>query len=164
MARRLVSRRDIAIDVYETDSGHVQVTGKLLDPYHLILLELEVDPSTRDILRSEAQLPNHPHGLCPQVAERARRLEGKTIGRGILREVKQALGTGAGCIHLRELATEVINFTATCLIGYEQGYGLMSADFNRLDESARYAQGKDLLSGTCMVYRGGDAPGAARDE
>ena len=159
MARRLVSRRDIAIDVYETDEARVQVTGKLLDPYHLILLELEVDPATRTILRSEAQLPNHPHSLCPQVADRARGLEGKVIGRGILKEIKLAVGSGAGCIHLRELATEVINFTATCLIGYEQGYGLMSSEFNRLDENTRYQQGKNLLAGTCMVYRGGDAPG-----
>ena len=88
--------------------------------------------------------------------------EGKIIGKGIMREIKSAVGTGAGCIHLRELATEVVNFTATCLLGYENGYGLMSPEFNRFDENQRYRIGREKLAGTCHVYQGGAAPGEAR--
>jgi hypothetical protein len=159
VGRRLVSRRDIAIDVFEADSGRVEVVSRLLDPYHLIRLDLEVDPHTRTIVRSEAELANYPHTLCPAVAQRANALEGLVIGKGVLREIARRVGGGTGCVHLRELAVEAVNFTATCLIGVQDGYGLMSQRFNRLDEASRYTVAREQLAGTCTVYRGGERPG-----
>lgn len=153
--RRLVSRRDIAIEIYELENRHALVEARFLDPSHLISLQLVVDPATRTIVDAASEMPNGPYKVCPHVCDRAKNLIGTVIQHGVMKEITRRVGGGEGCVHLRELTGEAVNFCATALIGYEHGYGLMSRDFNAMSEDRRYDLTRGLLKGSCYPYSGG---------
>ncbi|NVO01690.1 MAG: DUF2889 domain-containing protein, partial [Bacteroidetes bacterium] len=123
------------------------------DPYHLIRLNIQIDPKTREIIASKSEFANHPHTLCTNVAQKAKLLVGVKIERGITRVVSQIIGGSDGCVHLRELVLETINFAATVMIGYDQGFGLMSRDFNIQNEKERLEVSRPLLKNTCYIYK-----------
>lgn len=150
--KRLVSKRDIGIEAFELENGNLMLEATFLDPYHLIRLNLHIDPKTKTITYAKCEFANHPHGACPLVALKAKLLVGIKIERGVTRKVSERIGGSEGCIHLRELTLETINFAATALIGYDEGFGLMSRDFNMLDEDKKFDLSKELLKGSCIVY------------
>jgi hypothetical protein len=152
MHKRLVSRREIGIEIFELANGNALLEARFLDPFHLISLNLEVDPRTRRIVQASSEMPERPYSSCPDVCGLAGRLVGMEIKKGIMREVARLIGGAKGCVHLRELITEAINFCATALVGYEHGFGLMSPNFNRLPEQERFELSKTLLRNTCYAY------------
>lgn len=150
--KKLVSKRDIGIEAFELENGHLMLEATFLDPYHLIRLNLQIDPKTRIIINAKSEFANHPHAMCPKVAIKAKLLIGLKVERGITKQIISKIGGGEGCVHLRELAMETINFAATALIGYNEGFGLMSRDFNIINEEEKYQLSKDLLKNTCFIY------------
>jgi hypothetical protein len=151
--KHLVSKRDIGIDAFELANGNLMLDATLLDPFHLIRLVIQIDPHTKTIVYAKSEFANHPHRGCPFVAQRAKLLIGLKIERGITKLISERIGTNEGCVHLRELALETINFAATTLIGFDEGFGLMSRKFNILDEDKRYEISKHLLKNTCYIYK-----------
>ena len=151
--KRLVSKRDIGIEAFELENGNVMLEATFLDPYHLIRLNVQLDPRTRIIVAAKSQMANHPHSACPSVTEKAKLLKGLVIGRGITKEISKRIGGSEGCVHLRELAFETVNFAATVMMGYEEGFGLMSREFNILDEGKRFDLSKHILKNTCHIYK-----------
>ena len=151
--KRLVSKRDIGIEAFELENGHLMLEATLLDPYHLIRLNIHIDPQTKTITNAKSEFASHPHSGCPFVAPKAKQMIGLKIERGITRRVSQLIGGNEGCVHLRELALETINFAATALIGFDEGFGLMSRDFNLLDETKKLEISKPLLKNTCYIYK-----------
>jgi hypothetical protein len=151
--KRLVSKRDIGIEAFELENGNLMLEASLLDPYHLIRLTLDIEPRTKTIIRAESEFTSHPHTLCPIVAGKANSLVGLKIERGITKAISETIGGHEGCVHLKELALEVVNFAATSLIGYNLGFGLMSREFNILDEKERFEVTKVLLSNSCHIYK-----------
>jgi hypothetical protein len=151
--KRLVSKRDIGIEAFELENGNVMLEATFLDPYHLIRLNVQLDPRTRTIVAAKSQMANHPHSACPSVTEKAKLLKGLVIGRGITKEISKRIGGSEGCVHLRELALETVNFAATVMMGYEEGFGLMSREFNILDEERRFDLSKHILKNTCHIYK-----------
>jgi len=156
---RFVSKRSISIEIFESPDGMVSVYSTFLDPYHLIRLDLTVNPRTKTILAAHAEMANHPHSPCPLVTIKAQALVGLVVGRGIMKEISRRIGGGQGCVHLRELSMEAANFIATAIIGYEHGYGVMSREFNAMPEDERYRLSRDHLRGTCQIFQGGESPG-----
>ncbi len=151
--KRLVSKRDIGIEAFELENGNLMLEATLLDPYHLIRLNIHIEPNTKTIIHAKSEFANHPHAGCPFVAQKANALAGLKIERGITRKVSERIGGSDGCIHLRELTLETINFAATTLIGYDEGFGLMSRDFNVLDENKKYELSQHLLKDSCHIYK-----------
>src|ERR1035437_2289125 len=111
--KRLVSKRDIGIEAFELENGHLMLEATFLDPYHLIRLNIHINPSTKEITNAKSEFASHPHADCPMVALKAKQLIGLKIERGITKMISQRIGGTDGCIHLRELAFETINFAAT---------------------------------------------------
>lgn len=151
--KKLVSKRDIGIEAFELENGNLMLEATLLDPYHLIRLNIHIEPSTKTIINVKSEFANHPHQNCPFVAQKAKLLLGLKIGRGITKMILQRIGGSEGCVHLKELALETINFAATALIGYDEGFGLMSRDFNIQDEKQKFELSKKLLRNTCYIYK-----------
>lgn len=150
--KRLVSKRDIGIEAFELENGNMMLEATFLDPYHLIRLNLHINPKTKTIILAKSEFANHPHRACPVVEIKAQLLVGLKIERGVTRKVSERIGGSEGCIHLRELTLETINFAATALVGYDEGFGLMSRDFNMLNEDKKFEISKGLLKGSCSVY------------
>lgn len=151
--KRIVSKRDIGIEAFELENGYLMLEATFLDPYHLIRLNLHIDPSSRTIVYAKSEMANHPHTICPSVTEKAKELVGLSVTRGITKEINRRIGGMEGCVHLRELSLETVNFAATVMVGFEEGFGLMSRDFNILDEDRRYDLSKHILKDTCHVYK-----------
>jgi len=151
--KRLVSKRDIGIEAFELENGNLMLESTLLDPYHLIRLNIHIEPHTKTIIHAKSEFASHPHAACPFVAASAAELIGLKIERGITKQILQKIGGSEGCVHLRELTMETINFAATTLVGYAEGFGLMSRDFNIQDEHKRYEASKHLLKNTCYIYK-----------
>ncbi len=151
--KRLVSKRDIGIEAFELADGNLMMEATFMDPYHLLRLNLIINPATKTIVHARSEFTNHPHGACPLAELKAKQLIGLKIERGIAKLVLQKIGGSEGCVHLRELAMDTINFAATTLIGYDEGFGLMSRDFNLLEESKRMELSQHLLKGSCHIYK-----------
>ncbi|MEI6596292.1 MAG: DUF2889 domain-containing protein [Bacteroidota bacterium] len=151
--KRLVSKRDIGIEAFELVNGNLMLEATLLDPYHLIRLNMHIDPQTKTIVHAKSEFASHPHTGCPFVAIKANLMVGLKIERGITRAISNRIGGDEGCVHLRELALETINFAATALIGFDEGFGLMSRDFNLLDEKKKLEISQPLLKNTCYIYK-----------
>ncbi|MBI4646952.1 MAG: hypothetical protein HY738_10265 [Bacteroidia bacterium] len=60
MKKRLVSRREIGIEIFELENKNALIVARLLDPVHLISLDLEVNPNTRVIVDARCEIPNTP--------------------------------------------------------------------------------------------------------
>ena len=150
--KRLISKRDITIELFQLENGNAHLEANFLDPYHLIRMEMEVEPNSRKIVKATATMPNSPFRACPVVLKRMSSLRGLVIGKGVMREVAKRVGGALGCVHLRELTLEVINFAATSLIGYDQGLGLMSKAYSQKSDEERFQMSKDMLKGTCRIY------------
>ena len=151
--KRLVSKRDIGIEAFELENSNLMLEATLLDPYHLIRLNIHIHPPSKEIVHVKCEFANHPHQICNQLAARADSLRGLKIERGVSKEVLRRIGGSEGCVHLRELAMETINFAATTLVGFDQGFGLMSRDFNILNEEERFERSRPILRNTCFVYK-----------
>ena len=151
--KRLVSKRDIGIEAFELENGNLMLEATFLDPYHLIRLNMHIEPVSKTIIYAKSEFANHPHSGCPWVAQKAKLLMGLKIERGITKMISQRIGGSEGCIHLRELALETINFAATTLIGFDEGFGLMSRDFNLLNETEKIDISKHLLKNSCYIYK-----------
>ncbi len=151
--KRLVSKRDIGIEAFELENGNLMLEATLLDPYHLIRLNLHIEPFSKEIVHVKCEFANHPHQGCNYLANKAQQLLGLKIERGISKHILQKIGGSEGCVHLRELSMETINFAATTLVGYDQGFGLMSRDFNILNEDERFDRSRPILRNTCFVYK-----------
>jgi Protein of unknown function (DUF2889) len=147
--RRLVSKRDIGIEAFELENGNLMLEATLLDPYHLIRLNIHIEPASKEIVHVKCEFANHPHQGCQFLATKANALLGLRIERGISKQI----GGSEGCVHLRELSMETINFAATTLVGYDQGFGLMSRDFNILNEEDRFERSRPILHNTCLIYK-----------
>lgn len=151
--KRLVSKRDIGIEAFELENGDLMLEATLLDPYHLIRLNIHINPKTKMIVFAKSEFSNFPHTVCSLMKEKSTQLVGLKIERGISKQIIQKIGGREGCVHLKELTLETINFAATVLIGYDQGFGLMSREFNLLDETKKYEIAKNVLENTCYVYK-----------
>ncbi|MFC2102129.1 DUF2889 domain-containing protein [Bacteroidota bacterium] len=151
--KRLVSKRDIGIQAFELEDGNLHLEATLLDPYHLIRLEIDIDPKIKTIINASSTFTNYPHESCFLVADKATSMIGLKVARGITKEISHRIGGCEGCVHLRELALATINFAAATLIGYEEGFGLMSRDFNIQDEAQRFEISKEVLKNTCYIYQ-----------
>jgi hypothetical protein len=151
--KKLVSKRDIGIEAFELMNGNVMFEATFLDPYHLIRLNIQLNPVTSEIITAKSEFTNYPHTLCEILAIKAKLLVGLQIKRGITKEVLKRIGGSEGCVHLRELTLETINFAATVLIGYDAGLGLMNREFNIQDEKKKFEMSKNLLKNTCYVYK-----------
>ncbi len=151
--KRLVSKRDIGIEAFELMNGDLMIEATFLDPYHLIRLNLHIEPNSKTIVAAISEFGNYPHSKCPSIVEKARALVGLKIKRGILMDIVKAVGGCDGCVHLKELTIAAINFAATTLIGHDIGLGLMNREFNQQDESIIFEKSKHALKNTCFVYK-----------
>ena len=151
--KKLVSKRDIGIEIFELIDGNMMLEATFMDTYHLIRLNLQIEPSTRTIIAAKSEYTNFPHTLCQSLEVKAKLLIGLKIERGITKEIINRIGGCNGCVHLRELVMDSINFAATAMIGYNEGFGLMSREFNIQDEKIKFALSENILKNTCFVYK-----------
>lgn len=151
--KKLVSKRDIGIEAFELTDGKMMLEATFLDPYHLIRLNITLEPHSRTIIGAKCEFTNYPHTQCVGLATKAKEIIGIQIKRGVTKEILSKIGGCDGCVHLKELVLETVNFAATALMGFDVGFGLMSREFNIQDEDKKFEMSKQVLKNTCLVYK-----------
>lgn len=70
---------------------------------HHMVVEIEVDFPSLEIVRAEATLEIHPHSTCPDIEPHYEQLVGLSIARGFTNRVRELFGGPRGCTHTTAL-------------------------------------------------------------
>ncbi|HUU99238.1 MAG TPA: AMP-binding protein [Phycisphaerae bacterium] len=149
---KLTARRTFGIELYETGIDDLVLVGTMLDNDHLIKLELNLYLPDEQITRSKLDMIRVPFPVCRQVEPLANCLVGLRIERGVLNEISRRIGGRVGCSHVKELATNLVYFAGSNLVGRRLGVDLMSSDFAYKPPAERFALTKALLCDSCLAY------------
>lgn len=151
--KELLAERTINPRAYKLKNGNLLIETELLDSVHLIHLELEIDPNRKQIVKARAEMRSIPYvNICPKVLTKVKKLKGLIIKKGVLKEVAEILGGPRGCVHLRNLATIAIDFSAGFLAGFEGSFDYFSPEFERQPEKEHYEISKKFFGGTCIAF------------
>jgi len=149
---KLTARRTFGIELYEAGGDDMVLIGTMLDNDHLIKLELNVHLPDEQITRSKLDMVRVPFPVCCELESIADCLVGLRVERGVLNEVSRRIGGRAGCSHIKQLATNLVYFAASSLVGRRLGVELMSSDFAYKPPEERFALTKELLGDSCLAY------------
>jgi cytidylate kinase len=164
MDRKLIHRRSIVVESFETGSGLI-VEGKLQDerlfPSYYYTREEFVDPgiihemrvtfnvSMPDmIIRSaEAEIKQVPLPECTQIRDSVRLLVGTTIRKGFSAGVKKLFGGKTGCLHIMNL---ILVMGSAAVQGFWAYYSRARTDGRRVEKPAFEPS---LLVDSCWLWR-----------
>ncbi|MBN2489918.1 MAG: AMP-binding protein [Planctomycetes bacterium] len=149
---KLNAQRNFAIELYEADSDKLVLIGTMLDNEHLIKLELEIFLPDEQITRSKLDMVRIPFPVCREVATLADRLVGLRIERGVINEITRRIGGHLGCSHIKELASNMVYFAASTLVGHRLGMDPNDPAFANRPPDERFELTKQLLSDSCLAY------------
>ncbi len=149
---KLASQRNISIELFESDSDKLVAVGTMLDNEHLIKLDVTIYLPDEQITRSKLNMIRVPFPVCHEVESVAERLVGLRIERGVLAEIVRRVGGRVGCSHIKELATNIVDFAASYLAKRRIGVDPVSSEFNQKPAEERFALTKELLSDSCLAY------------
>ena len=135
---KLTAQRNITIEFFETGREDVVLVGTLADHEHLIKLELTIHLPDEQITQSRASMIRVPFPVCHEIESIAERLVGLRIERGVLTEIDRRVGGSAGCSHVKELATGVMHFAASFLVGRRAGVEPLTTEFTHTPPEERF--------------------------
>jgi len=145
-----IFQRSIHSNVKKIDDDHLYVASSLLDLEHSFHLELTVRISTRVIEAAKATMSKAPLSGCFTALQGISQVEGLTVNRGIIKELRSRLGGPKGCAHLMELLNDAVRLTSMLLIGESVGY---APELRKtMTEEEIIAEGKKELRNTCLVF------------
>ena len=157
--KKLVHKRDIAIQTYDLGDHCILIEGNLVDHrygsrkdetreeselVHDMIVRLKVRGPGMLIEEAEAEMPHHPREECKVVIPWIRNLEGVRIAKGFTAKVKEIIGNTKGCAHLASL---VISMGPSAVQGYWAAYGVEREEISIEDEAVR------KVINTCYVWR-----------
>ena len=153
-ATRLVDKRDIDLEIREEKrTGYLICKGTMMDTVHLLTLYLKINPADRKITDAEFEMTNYPFQACPLVESKVKGLKGIVLGRGVIKEISKKVGGQEGCVHLRELAIDLVNKISGVLMTYEPDSKGINSSFHQLPEKERSALSSHILKNTCHIYK-----------
>ncbi len=81
---------------------------------HHMVVELEIDFPSLEIVRAEATLEIHPHSGCPRIEDHYQHLVGLSIARGFTNKVRELFGGPRGCTHTTALIQAMAPVAVQC--------------------------------------------------
>lgn len=133
--------RQIGLHLFKRDDGSALLTGTISDPFHDIVLEIDIALATLTVRALRVDFRKAPSSTCTDVVEQLNGLVGLTIGPGMSRKLTLALGGGAGCGNLRNLLQSLLPLVLN-----------LSAASGIDDESEMLEAIRGRLIGTCAGY------------
>jgi hypothetical protein len=70
---------------------------------HHMIVDLEVQYPSLEIIGAEVVMETHPHGTCPSITAHYDKLVGLSIARGFTHKVRELFGGPRGCTHTTAL-------------------------------------------------------------
>lgn len=149
---KLAAQRNIGIELFESGPDDLVVVGTMLDSDHLIKLEITIHLPDEQITRSRLDMIRAPFPVCTEIEAVADRLVGLRIERGVLGEISHRVGGRVGCSHIKELATGMVYFVSSHLVGRRAGVDPVTTGYNHTTPEERFRLTKDLLQNSCLAY------------
>ncbi|NOG53705.1 MAG: AMP-binding protein [Planctomycetes bacterium] len=149
---KLAAQRNIGIELFESGPDDLIVVGTMLDSDHLIKLEITIHLPDEQITRSRLDMIRVPFPVCTEIEAVADRLVGLRIERGVLGEITHRVGGRVGCSHIKELASGMVYFVSSHLVGRRAGVDPVSTGYNHTPPEERFRLTKDLLQNSCLAY------------
>lgn len=143
MHRNLMNefQRDISYRICNSNDGRIRLSATMRDRYHDIVLEVVVNGETLTIEGVVADFRQCPTPECPNSSELLNRLTGITIGKGLNRQVVEALGGEEGCGNLRNLLLGLLPLAIN-----------VKAAAGFTDEETMLDKMSEPMRGTCAGY------------
>ncbi len=149
---KLTAQRNFGIELYDTGPDEMVLIGTVLDNDHLIKLELTVFLPDEQITRSKLDMVRVPFPVCREIESAADSLVGLRIEQGVVNKIASRVGGHLGCSHVKALATNLVYFAASNLVGRRLGLDSMVNDLHYKSPEERFALSKELLSNSCLAY------------
>jgi len=135
--------RQKAVAVELLDQDRLRAEATMQDNVHEITVRLEYDLGRQEIVAADVEFIRFPWDVCAEVAGLMDRLIGKTIGRGLRREVQSLVGGCDGCSHVGDLVMEA-------LLGIIQAQYRIK--YQKMSPKEREEAVKSDLKSTCRAY------------
>ncbi len=148
---KLMSQRNINIELYELGKEELVCIGTMLDSHHLIKLEICINVEDEQIVRSKLEMIRSPFPVCKEVEAAAHRLIGLRIERGVVHEIAARVGGRVGGSHIKELANNIVYLAASHLLQHRSGLvNLATEQFVPTD--LQFQRTRTLLRDSCLAY------------
>lgn len=134
-------QRDISYRISNSNDGRIRLSATMRDCYHDIVLEVVVNEESLTIEGVVADFRRCPTTECPNAAEQLSRLTGITIGKGLNKQIVEALGGEEGCGNLRNLLLGLLPLAIN-----------VKAAAGFTDEETMLDKMSEQMRGTCAGY------------
>lgn len=118
-------------------------SGNFTDKHHEINLRIIIALPNLEITEASGQFVRCPHEYCINAQSNLEKLTGITVGPGVKKKIREALGGASGCAHLLEL---VNGMASVVLQAYFELLSLRKPS-KKMEELKRR-----FLAGTCVGY------------
>ena len=128
----------------EVDERTVKVISSMCDSFHEITVFLTVNLPDGIIQEARAEFVRKPDEICGQTVELMDRLQGLTLGKGIIKNASRLIGGGSGCTHLVDLVVEA----AKAFL--QASFVIRFRNLSSFEEAKEMVT--DDLAGTCLFH------------
>ena len=152
--KQQITERTMNMKILENTPNTILARGSILDQVHNIIVEIQINIDTLEILKIEGQMVKVPFPSCKPALENLNNIIGLTINSGITRRIANVIGGRDGCIHLSEVTVETIRLAANTIFGIKCG----GKDWRegRISDKEFWGRVKPLLKGSCIVFQDHD--------
>lgn len=116
---------------------------------HHMIVELEIDFPSLEIVRAGAVLEVHPHTTCKHIEPHYDRLVGLSIARGFTNRVRELFGGPRGCTHTTALIQAMAPVAVQCF------WSMRASNARRAGMDAPFAPTEDASAEAAWKYNVG---------
>lgn len=146
-----IYERNINVKVEQPREGIILVVSSLLDLDHNMVIEMEIDVNTKEVLQARGENLKTPFAGCNFALNNVKRLVGIKIERGLIRQLNEIFGRETGCNHLYEVALAACRLAAIILLGLKNK-GMLAKSTHEHDE--QLIEGlMPALKNTCIIFK-----------
>jgi hypothetical protein len=113
---------------------------------HHMVVELEIDFPSLEIVRAGAVLEIHPHTTCPDIEPHYEQLVGLSIARGFTNRVRELFGGPRGCTHTTALIQAMAPVAVQCF------WSMQASNARRAGMDAPFAPNQDETADAAWKY------------
>lgn len=140
----------IKTKAFPIDDDTIRTEAILDDPDHNIEVFLVVSVKERKIIDAGAEILRQPYPKCHLAMDRAKRVIGLKVKKGLYEEMGELIAGREGCVHLFELLMTAARLSANAILGVTIGGKTWDTITERDEEF--HARLMERLEGMCIGF------------
>ncbi len=115
---------------------NIVIEASMLDYDHAVVIKIEINKKTKEIIKVQAKMPRVPHTpMCQKALVSFEYIIGLKIEHGLKKKLQERIGKNKGCIHIYKLVWLAADLAA-----------------NYIKRDATVEEQREFLKNTCVVY------------